>query len=103
LTLLLLLLLLLLLDFCCTTCLYCVGGFVTVQFVICIKRVMLVVGSSSWLTLCTIPPPACTFIGLMTVPLMMGFFVLGSTADELTVSALEDSLQQHDVRPQQLT
>jgi hypothetical protein len=30
----------------------------------------------------------------MTVPLMMGFFVLGSTAEELTVSASEDSLQQ---------
>jgi hypothetical protein len=62
--------------------------------VIWIRRVMLVVGSSSWLTLCTMPPPACTFIGLMTVPLMMGCLVLGSTAEELTVSASEDSLQQ---------
>jgi hypothetical protein len=59
---------------------------------------MLVVGSSSWLTLCTMPPPACTFIGLMTVPLMMGFFVLGSTAEELTVSASDDSLQQQHCR-----
>jgi hypothetical protein len=62
---------------------------------------MLVVGSSSWLTLCTMPPPACTFIGLITVPLMIGFFVFGSTAEELTVSASEDSLQQQQQQQQQ--
>jgi hypothetical protein len=30
----------------------------------------------------------------MTVPLMMGFLVLGSNADELTVRVSDDSLQQ---------
>lgn len=53
---------------------------------------MFVVGSISWLMLCSIPPPAGTFMGCTTVPLMTGFFVFESTAAEATVRDLSAAL-----------
>lgn len=66
------------------TAAHCAG---MVQLVICISLVMFVVGSSRAFTLCTIPPPAATSSGPTTVPVMIGFFVTGSTAADDTVSA----------------
>jgi hypothetical protein len=69
-----------------------------VQFVICINLVMLVVGSIRALTLCTMPPPATTSMGAVTVPVMDSFFVTGSTAADDTDRAPLSALQRQGSR-----